>query len=76
MTTCTENRTDLRRLSLKDTAATLMTAAVLLPEAGEDLVLDGFLRQLDYIARSIETRLGWHAAGLMESHPQLFEGVS
>lgn len=76
MTTCTETRTDLRKLSLKETAEVLMTAALLLKDAGEDPVVDRDLRMLQETAESLVARLGLHAAHVFEDHPQLFEGIA
>ena len=76
MTTCTQNRNDLRLTSLKDTTKALIAAALLMPDAGEDLVVDRDLRMLWETAEGLVARLGLHAAGLFDSHPQLFEGVN
>lgn len=76
MTTCTENRSDLRLSTLKETAEALLTAAVLMPQADADHVVDRDLRLLYETADGLVARLGLHAAGLVDTHPSLFEAVS
>ena len=61
---CSEVRTACRQEGLRGTALTLLTCAVLMPNAGEDGELDMLLREIGDFANKAEARLGrWCARG-------------